>query len=174
MSNFAYEHVPEYEYVKQVFLDKGFPEEVIQYVLFRNANYHYENLEIRMTVLEKQMVELKDELKNGIEKLDTKIDSVRNELLVEIKGVRSELKGDIEKLDTKIDSVRSELKGDIEKLDGKIDKLDTKIDSVRNELKSELSSKIDSAIKPLYWIFGFVSTFAVSAVIGLFIHYLSK
>ncbi|WKC58642.1 Bdr family repetitive protein [Borrelia sp. P9F1] len=125
------ERVSDYDYVRQVFLDKGFPEEVIQYVLIRNANYNYENLRIRMSALEDQMVAIR----NALEKVDGKIESVRRELVVEIKESRNELNGKIDKLDEKIES--------------KIDK------------------SIGAAIRPLYWIFGFISTFTVGVFVAL-------
>ncbi|UGQ17943.1 Bdr family repetitive protein [Borrelia sp. RT1S] len=157
MSNLAYDRLPEYEEVKQVFLDKGFPEAVVQYVLLRNSNYNYESLQTRMTVLEKQMVTLSKDVKEGTSKLDSKIESVR-----------SELRGDIGKLDDKIESVRSELRGDIGKLEDKIGKLEDKIETVksdietvRSELLAELKenrkenkSDIKAAIYPIYWILG--------------------
>ncbi|UGQ16599.1 apolipoprotein A1/A4/E family protein [Borrelia sp. RT5S] len=143
MSNLAYDRLPEYEEVKQVFLDKGFPEAVVQYVLLRNSNYNYESLQTRMTVLEKQMVTLSKDVKEGTSKLETKIESVR-----------SELKGDIGKLDDKIESVRSELRGDIGKLEDKIGKLEDKIETVRSELRADIKSDIKAAISPIYWILG--------------------
>ncbi|UGQ17730.1 Bdr family repetitive protein [Borrelia sp. RT1S] len=154
MSNLAYDRLPEYEEVKQVFLDKGFPEAVVQYVLLRNSNYNYESLQVRMTVLEKQMVTLSRDVKEGTSKLDSKIESVR-----------SELRGDIGKLDDKIESVRSEL-------DSKIETVKSDIETVRSELLAEMKenraellselkenrkdikSDIKTAIYPIYWILG--------------------
>ncbi|WP_445435745.1 Bdr family repetitive protein [Candidatus Borreliella tachyglossi] len=161
MSNLAYDHVSEYEYVKQVFLDKGFPEEVVQYVLNRNVNYNYENLRIRMTVLEEQMVAL-----NGkIEKLDEKIDAVRSELSNEIKEVRNELSNEIKEvrneLSNEIKEVRSELSNEIKEVRNE---LSNEIKEVRNELKGD----IISAIRPLYWIFGFIGTLTVGTMIAIF------
>ncbi|UGQ16635.1 Bdr family repetitive protein [Borrelia sp. RT5S] len=132
MSNLAYDRLPEYEEVKQVFLDKGFPEAVVQYVLLRNSNYNYESLQTRMTVLEKQMVTLSKDIKEGTDKLGARIDK----LDTKIESVRSELRGDIGKLDSKIESVRSELRGDIEKL------------------RADIKSDIKAAIYPIYWILG--------------------
>ncbi|UGQ17635.1 Bdr family repetitive protein [Borrelia sp. RT1S] len=218
------ERVSDYDYVRQVFLDKGFPEEVIQYVLIRNANYNYENLRTRMSALEDQMVTIRNELEkvdgkienvrselvveikesrkelNGrIEKLDDKIENVRSELVVEIKESRNELNGKIEKLDEKIEGVRSELNGRIEKIDEKIEKidekvekLDEKIDKVKNELVAQFTDKINkfenkidsidskidkavgTAIRPLYWIFGFISTFTVGVFVALLTIILKK
>ncbi|UGQ17815.1 Bdr family repetitive protein [Borrelia sp. RT1S] len=125
MSNLAYDRLPEYEEVKQVFLDKGFPEAVVQYVLLRNSNYNYESLQTRMTVLEKQMITLSKDVKEGTGKLDSKIESVR-----------SELRGDIGKLDDKIESVRSELLSELK------------------ENRKDIKSDIKTAIYPIYWILG--------------------
>ncbi|UGQ17732.1 Bdr family repetitive protein [Borrelia sp. RT1S] len=143
MSNLAYDRLPEYEEVKQVFLDKGFPEAVVQYVLLRNSNYNYESLQVRMTVLEKQMVTLSKDVKEGTSKLETRIDKLEDK----IESVRSELRGDIGKLEDKIESVRTELRGDIAKLD-------SKIDTVRDELRKDIKSDIKTAINPIYWILG--------------------
>ncbi|UGQ16597.1 Bdr family repetitive protein [Borrelia sp. RT5S] len=143
MSNLAYDRLPEYEEVKQVFLDKGFPEAVVQYVLLRNSNYNYESLQVRMTVLEKQMVTLSKDVKEGTSKLETRIDKLDDK----IESVRSELRGDIGKLEDKIESVRTELRGDIAKLD-------SKIDTVRDELRKDIKSDIKAAIYPIYWILG--------------------
>ncbi|QMU99702.1 hypothetical protein F0310_04620, partial (plasmid) [Borrelia sp. A-FGy1] len=87
-SNIASKVTSRYEYVKQVFLDKDFPEDVVDYVLLHHSNYRYENLETRMSMLEKQMIEVRDELRNGLGKLDERI----------------------VKLDEKVEKVRSELK----------------------------------------------------------------
>ncbi|UGQ16694.1 MULTISPECIES: Bdr family repetitive protein [unclassified Borrelia] len=146
MSNLAYDRLPEYEEVKQVFLDKGFPEAVVQYVLLRNSNYNYESLQTRMTVLEKQMVTLSKDVKEGTSKLDGKIESVR-----------SELRGDIGKLEDKI----GKLEDKIGKLENKIETVKGDIETVRAELLSELKenrkelkSDIKAAISPIYWILG--------------------
>ncbi|WKC58560.1 Bdr family repetitive protein [Borrelia sp. P9F1] len=95
MSNLAHERLPEYEEVKQAFLDKGFSEAVFQYVLVRNSNYSYDNLQVRMTVLEKQMVALSGDVKKGIDKLDAKDGAGRSELKGDIKAKIEELKTEL-------------------------------------------------------------------------------
>jgi outer membrane murein-binding lipoprotein Lpp len=44
----------------------------------------------------------------------------------------------MQRLDTKIDTFRDELKTDIHALGTRVDRLDTKIDSVRTELKADI------------------------------------
>ncbi|AYE36927.1 hypothetical protein DB313_05355 (plasmid) [Borrelia turcica IST7] len=84
------------------------------------------------------------------------------------------VKDKIKSLEDKLIAFEAECKDRFDKVDNKIEAVRSELSSEIKEVRNELSSKIDSAIKPLYWIFGFVSTFAVSAVIGLFIHYLSN
>ena len=77
---------------------------------------------IQHSVTRDDMENLRKEFKADFNKLDSKIDSVVEKLDTKIDTVRSEFKADFNKLDTKIDSVA-------EKLDTKFDKLNTKIDS---------------------------------------------
>ncbi|QMU99713.1 hypothetical protein F0310_04685 (plasmid) [Borrelia sp. A-FGy1] len=160
MSNIAGEAKPKYEYVKQVFLDKDFPEDVIDYVLLRSSNYVYENLSSSMNMLEGQMNKARDEFRSGIGKLDEKVEKVRGELSAEIKTVRSELKVEIVKLDEKVEKVRSELSAEIKavrsELKVEIVKLDEKVEKVRSELKvdiSKLDEKINTNHKELVEMF---------------------
>ncbi|UGQ16747.1 Bdr family repetitive protein [Borrelia sp. RT5S] len=164
MSNLAYDRLPEYEEVKQVFLDKGFPEAVVQYVLLRNSNYNYESLQTRMTVLEKQMITLSRDVKEGTSKLDGKIESVRSELRGDIGKLEDKigkledkigkLEGKIETVKGDIESVRSELRGDIGKLDDKIETVRSELLSELKENRKEIKSDIKTAIYPIYWILG--------------------
>ncbi len=105
MSNFACEAKPKYEYVKQVFLDKDFPEDVVDYVLLRSSNYVYENLESSMSMLEKEMNKARDEFRSGIGKLDErigkldeKINTNHKELIGLFKEIRSENNSHIKSL----------------------------------------------------------------------------
>ena len=170
MNNLAYKQMPEYKYVKKAFIEKGFEEDIIDSFLLLNLVYSDDNVKDKIKSLEDKLIAFEAECRGRFDKIDDKFDKIDDKF--------DKIDDKFDKVNTKIEAVRNELSSEIKEvrneLNGRIDKLDDKIDTVRNELKSELSSKIDSAIKPLYWIFGFVSTFAVSAVIGLFIHYLSK
>jgi predicted RNase H-like nuclease (RuvC/YqgF family) len=57
----------------------------------------------------------REELKDEIRRLDTKIDKVRDEL-------REEFKAEIRRLDDKVESVRKELREEIRRVDAKIDR----------------------------------------------------
>jgi|APSaa5957512535_1039671.scaffolds.fasta_scaffold111886_1 phage-related tail protein len=81
------------------------------------------------TATREDLAIMRKESDEKFEKLDSKIESVRDEL-----------KTDISKLDSKIESVRDELKADITKLDSKIEcmaeKLDSKIECVRKDMNA--------------------------------------
>ncbi|WKC58645.1 hypothetical protein [Borrelia sp. P9F1] len=81
---------------------------------------------------------------------------MKDSLLVKIESVRNELNGRIDKLDEKIERLDEK----IERLDGKIEKLDEKIES-------KIDKSIGAAIRPLYWIFGFISTFTFGVFLAL-------
>ncbi|AYE36932.1 hypothetical protein DB313_05380 (plasmid) [Borrelia turcica IST7] len=128
MNNLAYKQMPEYKYVKQAFIEKGFEEDIIESFLLLNLVYGDDNVKDKIKSLEDKLIAFEAECKGRFDNVDNKIAEVRSE----IKTVRSELSSEIKEVRTK--------------LNGRIDKLDTKIEAVKNELKSELSSKIDSAI----------------------------
>ena len=112
------------------------------------------------------------ELKGDIEKVDSKLDQLNQNLFEKPVATQDDLakaaaKDDLAKVDSKIESTRLELKEDIEKVDSKLyqlnqklfekpvatqddlakaaDKVDSKIESTRLELKEDIN-KVDSKI----------------------------
>ena len=107
--------------IKELYNKDNLTQKDIIQLLLHNAQHM-----VTRDELKEDNRDLKADLKDDINELDKKIDSVK-----------SELKDDINKLDKKIDSVKSELKNDINELDKKIDsvadKLDKKIDKVSSK-----------------------------------------
>jgi DNA repair exonuclease SbcCD ATPase subunit len=79
-------------------------------------------------ILMPELVEIKGELKNvntridGLDsKIDSKVESLTNELRADIGRVESKVEGLDERLSSKMDSLRNELKSDIQDLDKRLD-----------------------------------------------------
>jgi len=64
--------------------------------------------------------------------------------LVEIKGELKNINMRIDALDSKVDSVRNELKADISRAESKIEDLDKRLTAQITEVDERLSSKLDS------------------------------
>ncbi len=140
MNNLAYKTY-NIESIKNEFLNKGFSEEVIDFVLLQNDNYNFEVLKEKMNSLEQQIINVEKNFQKDVDSIYIKIDSVNTK----IDNVEKALQKDISSLDTKIDSVKNEL-------NAKIDSVNTKIDNVKNELNAKIDSvntKIDSVEKNL-------------------------
>ncbi|AHH06980.1 BDR-repeat family protein (plasmid) [Borrelia crocidurae DOU] len=140
----------------------------------KDLQYLKENFDIKLEMLERG-------LKSDIKELDTKIDTVENNLNIKIDIkfteldnkidiIENNLKSDIKELDNKIDKVRDELKSDIKGLDTKIDivskdmevnkmELDTKIDKFASEVKG--------TFKLHAWMFGTIITINVGIFLAL-------
>ncbi|PRR60222.1 Bdr family repetitive protein [Borreliella burgdorferi] len=134
MSNLAYNTL-KIENIRLEFLNKGFSEEAIDFVLLQNDNYNFEVLKEKMNSLEQQIINVEKNFQKDVDSIYIKIDSVNTK----IDNVEKALQKDISSLDTKIDSVKNEL-------NAKIDSVNTKIDSVGKNLQKDISSldnKID-------------------------------
>ncbi|ACN55134.1 Bdr family repetitive protein [Borreliella burgdorferi] len=134
MSNLAYNAL-KIENIRLEFLNKGFSEEAIDFVLLQNDNYNFEVLKEKMNSLEQQIINVEKNFQKDVDSIYIKIDSVNTK----IDNVEKALQKDISSLDTKIDSVKNEL-------NAKIDSVNTKIDSVEKNLQKDISSldnKID-------------------------------
>ncbi len=134
MSNLAYNTL-KIENIRLEFLNKGFSEEAIDFVLLQNDNYNFEVLKEKMNSLEQQIINVEKNFQKDVDSIYIKIDSVNTK----IDSVEKALQKDISSLDTKIDSVKNEL-------NAKIDSVNTKIDSVEKNLQKDISSldnKID-------------------------------
>ncbi|WP_419253844.1 Bdr family repetitive protein, partial [Borreliella afzelii] len=79
MSNLAHNAL-KIENIRLEFLNKGFSEETIDFVLLQNDNYNFEVLKEKMNSLEQQIINVEKNLQKDISSLDAKIDSVKNEL----------------------------------------------------------------------------------------------
>ncbi|WP_418905985.1 Bdr family repetitive protein [Borreliella carolinensis] len=134
MGNLAYYNALKIENIRLEFLNKGFSEEAIDFVLLQNDNYNFEVLKEKMNSLEQQIINVEKNFQKDIDSIYVKIDGVNTK----IDNVEKSLNAKIDSLDTKIDNVEKTLQKDISSLD-------TKIDSVKNEL----NSKIDSIEKTL-------------------------
>ncbi|WP_031531537.1 Bdr family repetitive protein [Borreliella garinii] len=127
MSNLAYNSV-KIENIRLEFLNKGFSEEAIDFVLLQNDNYNFEVLKEKMNSLEQQIINVEKNFQKDISSLDAKIDSVEKNL------------------NTKIDSVKNELNA---KIDSVEKNLNTKIDSVKNELTNKIENEVKDLRKDL-------------------------
>ncbi|WP_210372305.1 Bdr family repetitive protein [Borreliella garinii] len=127
MSNLAYNSV-KIENIRLEFLNKGFSEEAIDFVLLQNDNYSFEVLKEKMNSLEQQIINVEKNFQKDISSLDAKIDSVEKNL------------------NTKIDSVKNELNA---KIDSVEKNLNTKIDSVKNELTNKIENEVKDLRKDL-------------------------
>ncbi|WP_418906367.1 Bdr family repetitive protein (plasmid) [Borreliella tanukii] len=136
MSNLAY-RTYNIESIKNEFLNKGFSEEAIDFVFLHNDNYNFEVLKEKMNSLEQQIINVEKNFQKDISRLDTKIDSVKNELNAKIDSVKNELNAKIDSLDTKIDNVEKSLNA---KIDGVEKSLNAKIDSLEKTLQKDISS----------------------------------
>ncbi|WP_246863548.1 Bdr family repetitive protein, partial [Borreliella garinii] len=101
MSNLAYNAV-KIENIRLEFLNKGFSEEAIDFVLLQNDNYNFEVLKEKMNSLEQQIINVEKNFQKDISSLDAKIDSVEKNLNTKIDSVKNEL-------NAKIDSVEKNL-----------------------------------------------------------------
>ncbi|MBB6208542.1 Bdr family repetitive protein [Borreliella lanei] len=142
MSNLAYNAL-KIENIRLEFLNKGFSEEAIDFVLLQNDNYNFEVLKEKMNSLEQQIINVEKNFQKDIDSVNTKIDSVNTK----IDSVEKTLQKDISSLNLKIDGVEKALQKDISSLNLKIDgvekalqkdisSLDNKIDILKNELNA--------------------------------------
>ncbi|MGF7102288.1 Bdr family repetitive protein [Borreliella kurtenbachii] len=146
MRNLAHNAI-KIENIRLEFLNKGFSEETIDFVLLQNDNYNFEVLKEKMNSLEQQIINAEKNFQKDIDgvyikidsvntkidnvekSLNTKIDSVKNELNAKIDSVKNELNAKIDSLDTKIDNVEKALQKDISSLDNKIDVLKNELNA---------------------------------------------
>ncbi|PRR25905.1 Bdr family repetitive protein [Borreliella burgdorferi] len=115
MNNLAYKTY-NIESIKNEFLNKGFSEEAIDFVLLQNDNYNFEVLKEKMNSLEQQIINVEKNFQKDIDSVNTKIDSVEktlqkdiSSLNLKIDGVEKTLQKDISSLDNKIDILKNEL-----------------------------------------------------------------
>nr|WP_011666334.1 Bdr family repetitive protein [Borrelia duttonii]BAC22679.1 ORFn [Borrelia duttonii] len=155
----------------------------------KDLQYLESNFNLKLEILERG-------LKAEIRELDTKIDTVENNLNIKIDTKFKELDTKIDtvennlnikidtkfkELDNKIDIIENNLKSDIKELDNKIDKvrdeLKSDISLVRKDMevnKMELDTKIDkfaSDVKGTFklhaWMFGTIITINVGIFLAL-------
>ncbi|EEH31201.1 Bdr family repetitive protein [Borreliella burgdorferi] len=142
MSNLAYNAL-KIENIRLEFLNKGFSEEAIDFVLLQNDNYNFEVLKEKMNSLEQQIINVEKNFQKDVDSIYIKIDSVNTK----IDSVEKALQKDIDSVNTKIDGVEKTLQKDISSLNLKIDgvektlqkdisSLDNKIDILKNELNA--------------------------------------
>ncbi len=142
MSNLAYNTL-KIENIRLEFLNKGFSEEAIDFVLLQNDNYNFEVLKEKMNSLEQQIINVEKNFQKDVDSIYIKIDSVNTK----IDSVEKALQKDIDSVNTKIDGVEKTLQKDISSLNLKIDgvektlqkdisSLDNKIDILKNELNA--------------------------------------
>ncbi|AHH07902.1 BDR-repeat family protein (plasmid) [Borrelia crocidurae DOU] len=109
MANLAYK-IYRTEDLRDEFIEKGFSEEAIDFILFHNGNYNFEVLREKMSSLEQQIINLEGNLKKDIDfvkvefkrdifDLDVKIDNVKNELNIKIDNLEKNLQKDISNLE---------------------------------------------------------------------------
>ncbi|APS99202.1 DUF1640 domain-containing protein (plasmid) [Borreliella mayonii] len=135
MSNLAYNAL-KIENIRLEFLNKGFSEEAIDFVLLQNDNYNFEVLKEKMNSLEQQIINVEKNFQKDIDSVNTKIDSVEKTLQKDISSVNTKidsvektLQKDISSLNLKIDGVEKTLQKDISSLDNKIDILKNELNA---------------------------------------------
>ncbi len=135
MNNLAYKTY-NIESIKNEFLNKGFSEEAIDFVLLQNDNYNFEVLKEKMNSLEQQIINVEKNFQKDIDSVNTKIDSVEktlqkdiSSLNLKIDGVEKTLQKDISSLNLKIDGVEKTLQKDISSLDNKMDILKNELNA---------------------------------------------
>ncbi|PRR35557.1 Bdr family repetitive protein [Borreliella burgdorferi] len=97
MSNLAYNTL-KIENIRLEFLNKGFSEETIDFVLLQNDNYNFEVLKEKMNSLEQQIINVEknfqkdiDSIYIKIDSVNTKIDNVEKALQKDISSLKNEL-----------------------------------------------------------------------------------
>ncbi len=135
MSNLAYNAL-KIENIRLEFLNKGFSEEAIDFVLLQNDNYNFEVLKEKMNSLEQQIINVEKNFQKDIDSVNAKIDSVEKTLQKDISSVNTKidsvektLQKDISSLNLKIDGVEKTLQKDISSLDNKIDILKNELNA---------------------------------------------
>ncbi|ACM10462.1 Bdr family repetitive protein [Borreliella burgdorferi] len=135
MSNLAYNAL-KIENIRLEFLNKGFSEEAIDFVLLQNDNYNFEVLKEKMNSLEQQIINVEKNFQKDIDSIYIKIDSVNTK----IDNVEKALQKDISSVNTKIDSVEKTLQKDISSLNLKIDSVEKNLQKDISSLKNELNA----------------------------------
>ncbi len=124
MSNLAYNAL-KIENIRLEFLNKGFSEEAIDFVLLQNDNYNFEVLKEKMNSLEQQIINVEKNFQKDVDSIYIKIDSVNTK----IDSVEKALQKNIDSVNTKIDGVEKTLQKDISSLDNKIDILKNELNA---------------------------------------------
>ncbi|PRR49623.1 DUF1640 domain-containing protein [Borreliella burgdorferi] len=135
MSNLAYNAL-KIENIRLEFLNKGFSEEAIDFVLLQNDNYNFEVLKEKMNSLEQQIINVEKNFQKDIDSIYIKIDSVNTK----IDNVEKALQKDISSVNTKIDSVEKTLQKDISSVNTKIDSVEKNLQKDISSLKNELNA----------------------------------
>ncbi|AXK69963.1 Bdr family repetitive protein [Borreliella burgdorferi] len=135
MSNLAYNAL-KIENIRLEFLNKGFSEEAIDFVLLQNDNYNFEVLKEKMNSLEQQIINVEKNFQKDVDSIYIKIDSVNTK----IDNVEKALQKDISSVNTKIDSVEKTLQKDISSLNLKIDSVEKNLQKDISSLKNELNA----------------------------------
>ncbi|ACO38493.1 KID repeat protein (plasmid) [Borreliella burgdorferi 29805] len=135
MSNLAYNTL-KIENIRLEFLNKGFSEEAIDFVLLQNDNYNFEVLKEKMNSLEQQIINVEKNFQKDIDSIYIKIDSVNTK----IDNVEKALQKDISSVNTKIDSVEKTLQKDISSVNTKIDSVEKNLQKDISSLKNELNA----------------------------------
>ncbi|AHH11621.1 DUF1640 domain-containing protein (plasmid) [Borrelia coriaceae] len=139
MGNLAYK-VYRTEDLKKEFLNKGFTEEAVDFILLHNDNFSFEILKEKINSLEQQIMNVENNLKKDIE--FTKIEFRRDisNLDIKIDNVEKNLQKDISNLDVKIDNVEKNLQKDISNLEKNLLKeMESNNAILREEMKNSHS-----------------------------------
>ncbi len=121
MNNLAY-RTYKTEDLRVEFIEKGFSEAAVDFILFHNDNSHFEVLKEKMNSLEQQMINIEKNLQKDIRHLDLKIDNVEKSL-----------QKDIANLDIKIDHIRNEVNARIDILERNLQK---DVSNLEKEIKN--------------------------------------
>ncbi|MGF7102235.1 Bdr family repetitive protein [Borreliella kurtenbachii] len=125
MRNLAYNTL-KIENIRLEFLNKGFSEEAIDFVLLQNDNYNFEVLKEKINSLEQQIINVEKSFQKDIDGVYVKIDSVNTKIDNVEKSLNAKIDSIEKSLNAKIDSVKNEL--------------NAKIDSVEKTLQKDISS----------------------------------
>jgi predicted nuclease with TOPRIM domain len=103
-----------------------------------------ESLPGRVTAVERQIVQLREEMRDGFsairQEMTSEVGGLRGEF-GELRGEFGELRGEFGELRGEVGELRGEvgeLRGEVGELRGEVDELRDKVDKVRGELRAEI------------------------------------
>ncbi|UPA15219.1 Bdr family repetitive protein [Borrelia turicatae] len=113
MGNLAYK-IYRTEDLKKEFLNNGFTEEAVNFILLHNDNSNFEVLREKMNSLEQQIINVEKNLQKDISNLEKNLQKDISNLDIKIDNIEKNLQKDIINLDIKIDSVERNLLKEIQ------------------------------------------------------------